>query len=95
MASSILVNVEDKLEEATNFNVWKLWITNIFQEHDLEKYVTTVVEEPMNNVGRMAFRRSQENSKRIIFDSVKDIIMHANDFVNNFQGLYGHLGESV
>jgi hypothetical protein len=39
--------------------------------------VTTVVEEPMNNVGRMAFRRSQENSKRIIFDSVKDIIMPA------------------
>jgi hypothetical protein len=95
MASSILVNAEDKLEEATNFNVWKLWITNIFQEHDLEQYVTTVVEEPMNNVGRMAFRRSQENSKRIIFDSVKDIIMPANDFVNNFQGLYGHLGESV
>jgi hypothetical protein len=30
MASSILVNAEDKLEEATNFNVWKLWITNIF-----------------------------------------------------------------
>jgi hypothetical protein len=77
MASSISVRAEDRLEGATNFNVWKLWITNILQEHDLEKYVTTVVEEPTNNARREAFRRSQEKAKRIIFDSVKDIIMPA------------------
>jgi hypothetical protein len=39
--------------------------------------VTTVVEEPMNNAEREAFRKSQEKSKRIIFDSVKDIIIPA------------------
>jgi hypothetical protein len=49
MASSISVRVEDRLEGATNFNVWKLQITNILQENDLEKYVTTMVEEPANN----------------------------------------------
>jgi hypothetical protein len=49
MASSISVRAEDRLEGATNFNVWKLRITNILQEHDLEQYVTTVVEEPTNN----------------------------------------------
>jgi hypothetical protein len=76
MASSILVMTEDRLEGATNFNVWKLWITNILQEHDLKKYVTIVVEEPTNNARRAAFRKSQANSKQIIFDSVKDIIMH-------------------
>jgi hypothetical protein len=59
MASSISVWAEDWLEGATNFNVWKLQITNILQEHDLEKYVTTMVEEPTNNAGRVAFRKSQ------------------------------------
>ena len=75
MASSISVRDEDRLEGATNFNVWKLRITNILQEHDLEHYVTTVVEKPMNNAGRMDFRKSQAKAKRIIFDSVKDSIM--------------------
>jgi hypothetical protein len=77
MASSILVRAKDRLEGAANFNVWKLRITNILQEHDLEQYVTTVVEEPMNNVGRATFRKSQEKAKQIIFDSVKESIMPA------------------
>jgi len=71
MGSSISVRVEDRLEGSTNINVWNLRITNILQEHDLEKYVTTVVEEPMNNAGRMDFRKSQAKAKKIIFDSIK------------------------
>jgi hypothetical protein len=63
MASSISVRVEDRLEGATNFNVWKLWITNILYEHDLEQYVTTVVELPKNNAGRAAFRKIQAKAK--------------------------------
>ena len=47
------------------------------QEHDLEKFVTTVVEEPTNNARRETFRKSQAKAKRIIFDSVKDSIMPA------------------
>jgi hypothetical protein len=39
--------------------------------------VTTVVEEPTNNAGREAFRKSEANAKRIIFHSVKDSIMPA------------------
>jgi hypothetical protein len=64
MASSISVKAEDRLERDTNFNVWKLWITNILQEHDIEQYVTTMVmEEPRNNVGGEAFRKSQAKAK--------------------------------
>jgi hypothetical protein len=77
MASSILVRVEDRLEGATNFIVWKLRIANILQEHDLEQYVTTVMEEPTTNAGRATFRKSQAKAKQIIFDSVKDSIMSA------------------
>jgi hypothetical protein len=61
MSSSILVRVEDRLEGATNFNVWKLQITNILQEHDLEQYVTTVVDEPTNNEGRVKQRPSESS----------------------------------
>jgi hypothetical protein len=75
MASSISVRAEDRLEGASNFNVWKLRITNILQEHELEQYVTTVVEEPTTNAGRVAFKKSQAKAKRIIFDLVKDSIM--------------------
>ena len=63
MVSPISVRVKDRLEGASNFNVWKLRIKNILQEHDIEQYVTTVVEEPTNNVGRTAFRKSQAKSK--------------------------------
>jgi vacuolar-type H+-ATPase catalytic subunit A/Vma1 len=77
MASSISVKAEDRLEGSTNFNVWKLQITNILQEHDLEQYVTTVMEEPTNNARRATFWKIQENSKRFIFDSIKDNIMPA------------------
>jgi hypothetical protein len=75
MASSISVRAEDRLEGASNFNVWKLMIMNILQEHDLEQYVTTMMEEPTSNVGRATLRKSQAKAKRIIFDSVKDSIM--------------------
>jgi hypothetical protein len=61
MASSISVSAKDRLEGAANFNVWKLQITNILQEHDLEQYVTTVVEEPTTNAKRATFRKSQAN----------------------------------
>jgi hypothetical protein len=73
MASSISVRAEDKLKGAANFYVWKLRITNILQEH----YVTTMVEEPITNARRAAFRKSPAKAKRIIFDSVKDSIMPA------------------
>jgi hypothetical protein len=63
MESSISVRVKDRLKGDTNFNVWKLQITNILQEHDLEKHVTIVVEEPTNNARREALRKSQAKSK--------------------------------
>jgi hypothetical protein len=95
MASSISVRDEYRLEGDTNFNVWKLRITNILQENDLEQYVTTVVEEPTNNVGRMDFRKSQAKAKRIIFDSVKgnimpvmNSLMTAKDFMDTLVNLY-------
>jgi hypothetical protein len=77
IAFSIFVRAEDRLEGASNFNVWKLRIMNILQKHDLEQYVTTMMEKPTSDARRAAFRKSQAKAKRIIFDSVKDSIMSA------------------
>jgi hypothetical protein len=79
MASSISIKSEYRLEGAANFNEWKLRITNILLEHDLERYATTVVEESTTNAGRVDFRKSQAKANRIIFDSVKDSIVQEHD----------------
>jgi hypothetical protein len=63
MTSSISVRAEDRLEGASNFNVWKLGIMNILQEHDLEQYVTSMMEEPTSNAGRVAFKKNQAKAK--------------------------------
>lgn len=66
---------EDRLEGATNFNVWKARILNILEEYDLDSFVTSVVKEPTTNAGRSTFKKNHVKAKRIIFDSVKDNIM--------------------
>jgi hypothetical protein len=63
MTSFISIRAKDRLEGGTNFNVWKICITNFLQEHDLEQYVTTMVEEQMNNAGRTTFKKSQAKAK--------------------------------
>ena len=73
--SSISVRSEDKLEGASNFNVWKLRIMNILQELELDHFMTTLVEEPTTNVGSVAFKRNKSKAKRVIFYSVRDSIM--------------------
>ena len=73
--NSISVKVEDRLEGSSNFNVWKVRIMNILEEHDLDHFVTSIVEEPTTAAGMTNFKKNQEKAKRIIFDSWKDSIM--------------------
>ena len=73
MSSSISVRPEDRLEGASNFNVWKLRVMNILQDLELDQFVTTMMEEPASNAGRPAFRRNQAKAKRVIFDLVKTV----------------------
>jgi hypothetical protein len=73
--SSISVRPEDRLEGASNFNVWKARVLNILEEYDLDNFVISTVEEPTTNAGRTTFKKNQAKAKRIIFDSVKDNIM--------------------
>ena len=48
---------------------------SIVEEHDLDGYVSNVVEEPNSNVGNTTFKKNQSKAKRIIYYSVKDHLM--------------------
>lgn len=74
-SSSISVQKEDKLEGFSNFNVWKLRVMNILQEHKLDHFVKPEPKEPTSNARRAAFIKNRAKARRIIFDSVKDSIM--------------------
>jgi hypothetical protein len=60
--SSIYVRPEDRLEGASNFNVWKARVLNILKEYDLDNFVTNTLEEPASNEGRAAFKKKQQGN---------------------------------
>jgi hypothetical protein len=45
---------------------------NIFEEHDLEDFITREVEEPTAATTRATFKRKQAKARSIIFSSIKD-----------------------
>ena len=71
----IFVRPEDFLKSNSNFITWKVRVLNIIEEHQIDCYVSTVVEEPNTNEGKIKFKKDQEKSKHIIFDVVKYNIM--------------------
>ena len=48
---------------------------NILEEHDLDSFVTTMIEEPITNARTTNYNKNQENAKRIIYDFMKDNLM--------------------
>ena len=58
-----------------NFNTWKARILNILEEHELDGYISNLVEDPTTNAGHTNFKKSQAKSKRTIYDSMKDNLM--------------------
>lgn len=65
------VRFEDRLEGETNFNSWKARVMNLLEENDLDGYVTSVVAEPLDDVGKTTYKSNQAKEKKVIFDSVK------------------------
>ena len=73
--ASISIELEDRLEGTSNVNTWKERAFNILEEHDLDYFVTSMIEEPTTNAGMTTYKRNQENAKHIIYDSMKDNLM--------------------
>ena len=48
---------------------------NILEEHDIDSFVTSVIEEPTTNTGKKIYKKNQAKAKRIIYDSMKDNLM--------------------
>ena len=46
---SISIQPEDQLEGTSNFNTWKGRVSNTLEEHYLDVYIYTVVEDPSSN----------------------------------------------
>ena len=72
---SISVSLKVRFESTTNFNTWKVRVINILKEHDLDSFVTSMIEEPTIIAGRTNYKNNQAKEKRIIYDSVKDNLM--------------------
>ena len=66
---------EEKLYGSTNFNSWKARLKTILDENDLVDIVLNVTEEPITNVGRLAYKRKQGKARRVIYDSIREDLM--------------------
>ena len=66
------VKSEHMLQGSSNFAAWKARSLNTFVEFDLDDIVTRKREETTAVTTRAAYRKKQANSKRLIFESIKD-----------------------
>ena len=72
MASSFISAVaEDRLEGASTFNVWEIWVMNILQEHDLDQYVTLVWKNPPQMQGEQPSGRTKPRLSKSFFTQSK------------------------
>jgi hypothetical protein len=69
MASTKL---DEKLEGADNFRVWKYRISFVLEENDLSDYVMEEVAEPEEEEAKGKYRKNLIKIKRIIADSIRD-----------------------
>ena len=66
---------EEKLYGSTNYNSCKARLTTTLEENDLDDIVFNDTEEPTSNAGKLAYKRKQGKARRIIYDSVKEMVM--------------------
>ena len=74
MATNIF-RPEEKLEGSANYNSWKVRLTSILEENDLDYMVFNPIEEPRSSAGIIAYKEKQAKARRIIYDSVKEALM--------------------
>ena len=70
--ASTSVRTKDQIEGTSNFNTWKARVINILEAHDLDSFVTSVIEDPTTILIRTHYKNNQAKEKRIIYDSMKD-----------------------
>ena len=66
---------EEKLQGSANYNSWKARFITILEENDLDDVVFNTIEDPTSIAGRNPFKKKQAKARRIIYDSVKEIVI--------------------
>lgn len=66
--------MEDRLEGASNFLSWKIRITTLLQELELESFIEEEKEMPTDEAKKTTWKRRNNKAKKLIVDSVKDSI---------------------
>ena len=74
MATNIFRS-EEKLQGSAKYNSWKVRLTAILEENDLDDIVFNASDEPTSNAGRLAYKKKQAKARRIIYDSVIETVM--------------------
>ena len=66
---------QDRLEEASNYVIWKTKILVVLEEYDLEAYVNSVVVVPADNDQKKKYKAEQGKPKRLILNGVQDHVV--------------------
>jgi len=89
------LNLEHKLDGATNFRSWKTNIILALEEIDLHNHVNEVILEPKRAKEKVKYKNNKRNTKRILIDLIKDhLIPHVvelkttKELYDAFVGLY-------
>ena len=76
---SISIQAEDQLEGTPNFSNWKGSLSNKLEENFLDKYISTVMEEPSSNAGWTI------ESQYASFVSLFQVTKSVNKFLSNHE----------
>jgi hypothetical protein len=66
------VRVEDRLDGADNFRLWKHIILLILEENEFLDHVKQVLLEPEEADAKEKFKKNEIKAKRILTNSIKD-----------------------
>lgn len=69
------VRVEDKLKGAANFFSWKIRITTILEESELQSFIESDISIPEDEAKKATWKRRNNKARKIIVDFVKDHIL--------------------
>ena len=69
---TINTKLDEKLEGADNFRVWKYRVMLVLEENDLEGFIEVDIPEPDGDEDKAKHKKSLVKAKRIIADFIKD-----------------------
>ena len=66
---------QDRLDGASNFGVWKAWLSLLLEENGIKNYVTIGLAVPIEATQLPTYKKEDAKARRIILDGVKDHIV--------------------